>query len=463
MNKLAYILAIMLFLSLALPGIKSFSHPAQTVTAIAWSNDGQQIAVGYDSGRIDIIDTASGTIVSTLRGHTNRILKLEWHSQNVMLASSGFDATVHTWNTQTGTEMHRFDDTFAQAMVWDSNGDNLIAALRLNGLLRSWNISTGELISDRQGGTISDLAWNSDFSIIAHGGIGGVIAFTDNTLGQNGYLPAIYQPEAKEGNFSWDVAQLEWNSDDKQIAAGFLNGVVRIWSYPDLDLIAEVDSSTDAVFNPLTTTIADLKFLENGTQLLTVTYGGVLRNWDLATANVLIETQLPVASIASAFSPAGTQVAYINESGHLEILDITSTSTQQPHTTIMLPPTAPPTPIPSPIATVTPTPFQPLSACWVANHDDTNMTEWHISNPNPVPLAADPEVSVRYNWRVYPEYDGQGDLFQEVVAWDRNEPNPVMTVLSKSIVLEWYLVTTGQPSEILGSTTVNANASGYCP
>jgi hypothetical protein len=123
--------------------------------------------------------------------------------------------------------------------------------------------------------------------------------------------------------------------------------------------------------------------------------------------------------------------------------------------------------IDTPSATETPTPpplppFEPLSACWVRDWNQA-QTEWHIDNPNPVPLSTNPEVRVRYNWTVYDAFDAQGSVVQSATGWDNANPNPLNTPLAKSLRLGWYLVIDGQSTEILGETVVNADASGLCP
>lgn len=119
----------------------------------------------------------------------------------------------------------------------------------------------------------------------------------------------------------------------------------------------------------------------------------------------------------------------------------------------------------TPVPTATPSlpAFNPLSACWVKHWNGQGSTEWRITNPNPVPLSTNPEVKVRYNWTVYSGPDGTGTVRQSASGWDNGNPNPVNTAYAQSMRLEWYLVIDGQPTDILGETVVNADASGQCP
>jgi hypothetical protein len=157
----------------------------------------------------------------------------------------------------------------------------------------------------------------------------------------------------------------------------------------------------------------------------------------------------------------------------------TSVATSTPTATFTITPTLTPTPSVTPTATLTSTatltatstpiptstllpPFTPLSACWVKHWNGQGQTEWHIDNPNPVPLSSSPEVKVRYNWTAYSQFNAGGSVVQSASGWDNANPNPVNTPYAQSLRLEWYLVVAGQPTEILGSVVVNADASGSC-
>lgn len=80
-----------------------------------------------------------------------------------------------------------------------------------------------------------------------------------------------------------------------------------------------------------------------------------------------------------------------------------------------------------------------------------------------MPLTRTPDTKVRYNWRTYNAFNGQGSVQQSASAWESSNPNPVNTSYVQSIVLEWYLFIGGQNTEILGSMTANPNEADRCP
>jgi hypothetical protein len=120
------------------------------------------------------------------------------------------------------------------------------------------------------------------------------------------------------------------------------------------------------------------------------------------------------------------------------------------------------TPSRTPTFTSVPPTVNPLSVCWVKHWNGTGSTEWRITNPNPVPIVSVPDTKVRYNWYVYNQPNAQGNIVQSAQNWDNANPNPLNTVYAQSIRLEWYLVTNGVSSQILGTALANADASGQC-
>src|SRR5690606_15050625 len=82
---------------------------------------------------------------------------------------------------------------------------------------------------------------------------------------------------------------------------------------------------------------------------------------------------------------------------------------------------APEVPTETPFPTVTPTvlpAYQPLSVCWVQHWNGQGHTEWRIINPNPVPLANNPDTKVLYAWFVFDQPNAQGNMLQGYWDWD---------------------------------------------
>ena len=68
---------------------------------MAWSQDDQHIAAGYQSGEVKVWNYNSskntGTQILTYVGHTAPVMSVQWANDNQRVASGGFDKTVQIW------------------------------------------------------------------------------------------------------------------------------------------------------------------------------------------------------------------------------------------------------------------------------------------------------------------------------------------------------------------------------
>lgn len=63
-----------------------------TVTSVQWSNRGNHLAVGTNSGLLQVWDTNKGKLVSSLTGHEGRIGSIAWNSK--FLSTGSRDKTI---------------------------------------------------------------------------------------------------------------------------------------------------------------------------------------------------------------------------------------------------------------------------------------------------------------------------------------------------------------------------------
>ena len=71
-------------------------------SSLAFSPDGQLIAVGDSNGSISIWNSVTRQKVKTLVGHTNWIHHLDFSPQGNLLASANSDKIIRLWNIETG-------------------------------------------------------------------------------------------------------------------------------------------------------------------------------------------------------------------------------------------------------------------------------------------------------------------------------------------------------------------------
>jgi WD40 repeat protein/uncharacterized caspase-like protein len=76
------------------------------VTYLAFSNDGQYIASGTDSGEIKIWDRVSQLQVETLSAHPKALSSLAFSPDSNLVVSTGLDGAVRVWDVRTAALVH---------------------------------------------------------------------------------------------------------------------------------------------------------------------------------------------------------------------------------------------------------------------------------------------------------------------------------------------------------------------
>jgi WD40 repeat protein len=70
---------------------------AAFVSSVVFSPDGKMLATGSEDSQIQLWDVATGKELTTLQGHTDRILSLGYSADGKMLASGSADKTIKLW------------------------------------------------------------------------------------------------------------------------------------------------------------------------------------------------------------------------------------------------------------------------------------------------------------------------------------------------------------------------------
>lgn len=77
---------------------------SDTVLDIAFSPDGQQMASCAADKLVRVFETATGKQQLSLEGHTHHVLSVAWQDSGRMLASASADATLKIWDTISGEQ-----------------------------------------------------------------------------------------------------------------------------------------------------------------------------------------------------------------------------------------------------------------------------------------------------------------------------------------------------------------------
>jgi WD40 repeat protein len=88
--------------------VREFERQPAPIYSVAFSPDGELLAVGGTSGDVRIYKTADGSRTATLKGHTGAVFAIQWHPSQPRVITAGFDGKVRIFNPATGELQKEF-------------------------------------------------------------------------------------------------------------------------------------------------------------------------------------------------------------------------------------------------------------------------------------------------------------------------------------------------------------------
>jgi WD40 repeat protein len=112
------------------PAPPKTTQPLNVVTALAFSADGKQIAVGGSEPRLHLFQKADGKLIRSLTGHTGAITGLVFHPDGKHLISSSKDRSLRLWNPANGQMLKTLEGhtAWAEGVTLLDQGTHLASA-----------------------------------------------------------------------------------------------------------------------------------------------------------------------------------------------------------------------------------------------------------------------------------------------------------------------------------------------
>jgi len=147
--------------------------PGNRCGAARFAPDGATVATGDVSGSVRLWNTANGSLLRTLSGHSSTIRSVVYSPDGQSLASASKDATIKLWRATDGALLRTLGGHAqgANVVAFSPAGDT-VASGGEDALVRLWNVASGQLLRTFTGHVshVWSVAFSSDGSLLASAG-----------------------------------------------------------------------------------------------------------------------------------------------------------------------------------------------------------------------------------------------------------------------------------------------------
>lgn len=271
----------------------------------AFSPDGKTIAAVGDTNGVTLWDAATGSAIKTLFGHSDWLTAVDFSSTG-LLATGGWDKTIIIWDMATGNPIHKISahTDLVNSVRFSGDGKLLVSGSR-DMFVKVWNVEKGTNLKAMPGHMSEIFAVDITPA--------GDVAISSSATGEI---------------FAWDVAKgtrlynikptasttdVRISPDGARFAAGFLNG--------DISVINIRDGKEETRLSGHTYLARSLRFTTSGKNLISGSWDGTVRAWDIANRSKIGEITGFSAYIQAMTQSVNPHQIFIGVGNQVRVLD----------------------------------------------------------------------------------------------------------------------------------------------
>ncbi|OXA48228.1 Fizzy-related protein [Folsomia candida] len=215
------------------------------VSSIAWNEKGTHLAVGTETGLVQVWDAARETLVNTIWGHTARVGTMAWSQGDTMLSTGSRDCCINQSDLRTNPVI--IENQLAAhtgeicGLAWSPDKE-LLASGGNDNVLNVWSVRHSErtiLTYREHTAAVRAIAWSPhQYGLLASGGgfADETIRFWNTITGQAKSIRSI-TTDSQVCNLAWSPHSAEFVSTH-----GYSTHLIKVWKYPSLEKIGELDN-----------------------------------------------------------------------------------------------------------------------------------------------------------------------------------------------------------------------------
>jgi WD40 repeat protein len=289
---------------------------SDTVTSVAFSPDGRQIASGCMDGSVQVWDTWTGRVLHALEKGGAVAAKLAYSSDGQFLAAGHHDGTIRVWKATTWKVVanSQADDAWIQELAFSPDGQVLASASGARKVML-WDVGANNKngadrlirppLQHPEG--VKTLVFTPDGARLLTACYDGTVTTWDVATGQE---TCSFHAEFEYGtsaHFSRDARRLAWACHD---------GVVKVWDaatgHKELDLQSNTQWARGVAFSP------------DGQRLAVAGFDGTVRLVDGSTGKETLTIYAHAGGVTNVvFSPDGHRLASTSYDATVRLWDAT--------------------------------------------------------------------------------------------------------------------------------------------
>jgi WD40 repeat protein len=283
---------------------------AGEATDVAYSPDGERIAVMMPNVGILVWDVLSGKLVQEIQGVSVFASGIAFSPNGVYLAGSSNDFGASIWEVETGEQATFLPETAPITHVAYSQDGHILATSTKDGRVALWDIESAQPILRLVGQTtgFNFLALSPDGTRVAVGNGPSSTSIWNVSPTGGGELLSVFAHDGK-------VHDAIYHPDGSRIASTGDDGLVKVWDTDTGLLVQSMLGQLGGVNFPA--------FSPDGSVVAAANRNGGVSTWELSSGREIMTLGGDGLEIrAVTFSPDGTRLAAGGEGGIAHVWDL---------------------------------------------------------------------------------------------------------------------------------------------